>query len=154
MYNFVNVYKNDRIVPSILFMRATATATEITKFRLLVGDVLPKKDWDDWTDIAVPVLVEYDADSVDDADQRIQRYIGAEQRRIALVREYHTRLISDVVTGKLGVRETSADLSETDLLLGRRPGCYNPLTTRDIAKEATPARTGTSVRSSSRHRKQ
>ena len=33
-------------------------------------------------------------------------------RRIELLREYRTRLIADVVTGKLDVRETAATLPE------------------------------------------
>ena len=38
--------------------------------------------------------------------------ISAAQREIALLREYHTRLIADVVTGKLDVREAAASLLE------------------------------------------
>ena len=34
------------------------------------------------------------------------------QREIELVREYRTRLIADVVTGKLDVRDAARDLSE------------------------------------------
>jgi type I restriction enzyme S subunit len=34
------------------------------------------------------------------------------QREIALLREYRTRLIADVVTGKLDVREAAAQLPE------------------------------------------
>ena len=34
------------------------------------------------------------------------------QRQIDLIREYRTRLISDVVTGKLDVREAAAGLPE------------------------------------------
>ena len=41
-------------------------------------------------------------------------------RQIALLKEYRTRLIADVVTGKLDVREASADLPETDPLTGDR----------------------------------
>ena len=41
-------------------------------------------------------------------------------RQITLLREYRTRLIADVVTGKLDVREAAADLPETDPLAGNR----------------------------------
>ena len=38
------------------------------------------------------------------------------RRRISLLSEYRTRLISDVVTGKLDVREAAARLPEVDPL--------------------------------------
>ena len=45
---------------------------------------------------------------------------GNAERQIALLREYRTRLIADVVTGKLDVREAAARLPETDPLAGDR----------------------------------
>ena len=59
--NYVDVYKNDRITESVAFMRATATADEIERFRLKQGDVLITKDSEVWNDIGVPALVEYTA---------------------------------------------------------------------------------------------
>lgn len=55
--NYVDVYKNDYIRPSMRFMRATATKEEIERFRLLTGDVLITKDSEAWNDIGVPALV-------------------------------------------------------------------------------------------------
>ena len=55
--NYVDVYKNDRIGASMKFMRATATADEIERFRLRTGDVLITKDSEAWNDIGVPALV-------------------------------------------------------------------------------------------------
>lgn len=55
--NYVDVYYNDTITPSIDFMQATATAEEIQKFRLNVGDVLVTKDSEEWNDIAIPAFV-------------------------------------------------------------------------------------------------
>ena len=49
-------------------------------------------------------------------EQRIGRKIQAASREIDLVREYRTRLIADVVTGKLDVREAAAALPEVDPL--------------------------------------
>ena len=40
--------------------------------------------------------------------------ISRAQRQIDLLREYRTRLIADVVTGKLDVREAAAALPEVD----------------------------------------
>ncbi len=45
---------------------------------------------------------------------RIKRLIEREQRELQLIGEYRARLITDVVTGKLDVREAAAALSEVD----------------------------------------
>jgi type I restriction enzyme S subunit len=55
--NYVDVYYNDFIDDAMAFMNATATSTEIAKFRLSPGDVLVTKDSESWDDIAVPALV-------------------------------------------------------------------------------------------------
>jgi type I restriction enzyme, S subunit len=62
--NYVDVYKHDRITEQIAFMPATASKSEIERFRLRVGDVLITKDSETWNDIAVPALVEYEADDL------------------------------------------------------------------------------------------
>ena len=48
--------------------------------------------------------------------QRIRRRSHGAQASIDLLSEYRTRLISDVVTGKLDVREAAAALPEVDPL--------------------------------------
>jgi type I restriction enzyme S subunit len=55
--NYVDVYKNDHIHPSMPFMRATAARDEVARFRLAPGDVLITKDSETWNDIGVPALV-------------------------------------------------------------------------------------------------
>ena len=55
--NYVDVYKNDYISEQMNFMRVTATAEEIERFRLEEGDVLITKDSETWNDIGVPALV-------------------------------------------------------------------------------------------------
>ena len=61
--NYTDVYYRDRIRASDAdFMEATASPHEIARFGLSVGDVLITKDSEDWTDIAVPALVEESAD--------------------------------------------------------------------------------------------
>ena len=42
----------------------------------------------------------------------IEHVIGRTEREIELLREYRTRLIADVVTGKLDVRAAAANLPE------------------------------------------
>ena len=61
---------------------------------------------------------------VDEQQQIVQRLSSAAadidtatastNRQIALLQEYRTRLIADVVTGKLDVREAAAELPEVD----------------------------------------
>ena len=52
--------------------------------------------------------------------------INQTHRQIALLQEYRTRLIADVVTGKLDVREVAAELPEVDSLAEDDLGRYNP----------------------------
>ena len=51
---------------------------------------------------------------LDDAITKIIRAIDRTNREIDLLREYRTRLIADVVTGKLDVREAAAELPEVE----------------------------------------
>ena len=46
--------------------------------------------------------------------KKITTSVAHAEREIALLREYRTRLISDVVTGKLDVREAAANLFDED----------------------------------------
>ena len=62
--NYVDVYKNDYIGPNMYFMQATATEEEITRFRLVAGDVLITKDSEAWNDIGIPALVVESADDL------------------------------------------------------------------------------------------
>ena len=54
-------------------------------------------------------------------------------RQIELIHEYRTRLIADVVTGKLDVREAAAELPEVDPYRGATTRMADPL---DAAAEA------------------
>ena len=49
---------------------------------------------------------------VDQTTTKIDKRIADARREIELLREYRTRLIADVVTGKLDVREAAAALPE------------------------------------------
>ncbi len=62
--NYVDVYYNDRITPTLDFMAATATREQVKRFSLLAGDVLVTKDSESWTDIAVPAVVTCDLPDV------------------------------------------------------------------------------------------
>ena len=55
--NYVDVYYNYTITNDLSFMRATASPSEIERFRLQRNDVVITKDSETWDDIAVPALV-------------------------------------------------------------------------------------------------
>lgn len=72
-----------------------------------------------WSDLAnlrilAPPLHEQTAivEYLDAQTARIDAAMAATRRQIELLREYRTRLIADVVTGKVDVREVAARLSE------------------------------------------
>jgi type I restriction enzyme, S subunit len=58
--NYMDVYKNEFIDSSIIFMEATATEAEIAKFKIKKGDVLVTKDSETPDDIANPAFVKDD----------------------------------------------------------------------------------------------
>lgn len=62
--NYTDVYYSDSISEADGLMEATATAAEITRFRLRKGDVLITKDSESRDDIAVPAFVARDFDDV------------------------------------------------------------------------------------------
>ena len=49
---------------------------------------------------------------LDKTEKRIRNVVAGQTRTIGLLREYRTRLIADVVTGKLDVREAAATLPD------------------------------------------
>jgi type I restriction enzyme S subunit len=180
--NYVEVYRHERIGESVRFMRASATEDERIHFGLRKDDVLITKDSEQWNDIGVPALVEYEASDLvcgyhlailrprdgldgpfllralqcqliaaqfhvkangvtryglshgavqgvaipvpppneqaaivqvlDHELAGVQAAISRLEREIELLREYRTRLVADVVTGKLDVREAAARLPE------------------------------------------
>ncbi len=75
-------------------------------------------------EVCVPPLPEQVAIAryLDDTDRRMRRYTESAQRQIHLLNEYRTRLIADVVTGKLDVREAVSglanDLGEPEVITG------------------------------------
>ena len=81
-------------------------------------------------------------DFVDKAISEVNSSVARSQRQIGLVREYRTRLIADVVTGKVDVRSTAAELPELEPITdgGRLDAIQDeadfPITERSIAQEA------------------
>lgn len=62
--NYVDVYYNDRITSEIEFSEGSAKQQEIAKFGLRAGDVVITKDSETPDDIAVPALVEANAEGI------------------------------------------------------------------------------------------
>ena len=60
--NYMDVYVNDYVTKSIDFMAASASKSEIERFRLQAGDVIITKDSETPDDIGVPAVV---TDSID-----------------------------------------------------------------------------------------
>ena len=97
----------------------------VTQYRVSsrgVGSIQRNLYWPSLERVALPVPPITEQVAVfrflDHADRRIRAAISATQRQIELVHEYRTRLIADVVTGKLDVREAAATLPETGPLAG------------------------------------
>ena len=71
------------------------------------------------------------ANHMEGATENIDAAIVRARRQIELVQEYHTRLIADVVTGKLDVREAAAQLPDED-------GDQNPIEESDPLADGLP----------------
>lgn len=61
LVNYTDVYRNDKVNASLEYMRATAAAPEIAKFRVQPGDVILTKDSETADDIGVSAYVEWSA---------------------------------------------------------------------------------------------
>jgi type I restriction enzyme S subunit len=72
--------------------------------------------WDGFKDLCVPVPPRDEQNTIVEViashASRIARLMGGVNREILVLREYRTRLIADVVTGKLDVREAAVNLSD------------------------------------------
>ena len=107
----------DRSSPRFLALQLTATATAATAL-LSTGSTRQRINLQSTSSRAVslPPLREQErvTKHVDIQVAGIQRSQRAAQRKAELAREYRSRLVADVVTGKLDVREAAASLPEVD----------------------------------------
>ena len=60
--NYTDVYRNEKVSPTLDLMIATATEEEIERFHLEENDVVITKDSESWDDIGVPAYVETTSD--------------------------------------------------------------------------------------------
>ena len=98
---------------------------------------------DDFNEIKIPVPPVDEQTAIAGflaaAGRRMSERRATFEREIALLREYRTRLIAEVVTGKLDVREAAANLPETAPVAGHRAiatESNSHPTEREVAKEA------------------
>jgi type I restriction enzyme S subunit len=90
--NYVDVYHHDKITSDLEFMSATASPNERLRFLLHPGDVLITKDSESWDDIAVPALVEVDAEDL------VCGY------HLALIRPRQTRIVGAFLAHAIGAQ--------------------------------------------------
>ena len=64
LINYTDVYYGDRLTPDLPLMAATASASEIAKFRVIDGDVLITKDSETADDIGIAAYIESAADDM------------------------------------------------------------------------------------------
>ena len=96
--------------------QTTAYMSEVDKFSRGIVKDRNRLYWEDFKQMPTPcprwseqILI---ADAIDHGMATIDQRIRLAERQIDLLREYRTRLISDVVTGKLDVRDAAAALPE------------------------------------------
>jgi len=77
-------------------------------------------------------------DSVREQTTGLVTAISRLNREIDLLREYRTRLVADVVTGKLDVREAAAALPQDDLLSAIEPDALDADDDLDALNESEP----------------
>ncbi len=98
---------------------------------------------DDFYDIRVPVpppkerleIIEH----VERTTEKLNQAVHAAERECELLKEYQTRLIADVVTGKLDVRETVARLPDEEPDAGIDEPLNAEEAVEDMELDAEPA---------------
>ena len=110
---------NDLVSPEFLeyLLRSQHTIDAVNASTF--GARMPRADWQFIGDMhhAFPLPAEQAAivSHLDKLTYDIDAAIAHTRREIELLEEYRTRLIADVVTGKLDVREAAADLPDVNL---------------------------------------
>ncbi len=103
-----------KFLSSVLRVRNLNDLAEKTAQPLITGTKVRSES------VPVPPLHEQTAivDYITQTTSTLDTTITRAQREIDLLTEYRTRLIADVVTGKVDVREVAAGLPEVDPLAG------------------------------------
>ena len=100
---------------SALF-RTSAYMAEVDRYSRGIVKDRNRLYWEDFKQMPTPCPPLHEqveiADAIDQRVQTVEVGAGHIRRQIELLREYRTRLIADVVTGKLDVREAAAQLPD------------------------------------------
>jgi len=104
------------VLPKFLFAFFSSQAFWGWKAAVFIIATIENISAEKYADLATPVpaikeqtaIVEF----LDEQTERIDAAVAADHRVIDLLKEFRTRLIADVVTGKLDVREAAAKLPE------------------------------------------
>ena len=136
------------VKPRFAALQLTATAT-VASALLSTGATRQRTNLQSTSAraIAIPeipeqaLIVEY----IDSKTSGISAAEEAAQRQIDLLSEYRTRLISDVVTGKLDIREAAAALPEVDPLEAEDDSSDTLEPTTELAEEFEAIAEGTSA---------
>ena len=125
--NFLlRVVANDQVVNArFLFAILSGYLTRERVKRMVSGSTYPNLKVREYISASLPLppLVEQVAivRFLHQATSSLMGAVRSSHRQIRLFHEYRTRLIADVVTGKLDVREAAASLPETDPLTADDP---------------------------------
>ena len=100
--------------------RTSAYMIEVDKFSRGIVKDRNRLYWEDFKQMPTPcpppdeqVLI---ADAIDSKTRFTSTQVRRARRQISLANEFRTRLIADVVTGKLDVREAAAELTDTNTI--------------------------------------
>ena len=103
----MTLIQDSQLLPQQLAFLSNATTIDVIYSDTLANIVVPVPPLSEQT--AIVRFLDYTTANISGTIARVQHEIG-------LVREYRTRLIADVVTGKLDVREAAAELPEVEPL--------------------------------------
>ena len=103
----MDLIQESQLLPCQLKLLSNATTIDVIYSNTLAEIVIPLPPFDEQRKIHAFICQRVAA---------VQQAIDAAQREIELLREYRTRLIADVVTGKLDVRDVPVPTDETDVL--------------------------------------
>ncbi len=98
----------------VFLLRSVTRYIEDEKTHGIIGLVHVTKPELGSTTVALPPILEQEeiAERLMGESNRIDAALASAQREIALIREFRTRLIADVVTGKVDVRKAAKNLPE------------------------------------------
>ncbi len=123
---------------TLLFRTDACKSDTVSRSRGIVDD-RNRLYWDGFKDLRVPVpaIAEQDVivEAITEQTYTIGQAVVRVGREIELLREYRTRLVADVVTGKLDVREAAGHLPE-------EPGPNAGEDVADKSEEPDPAEEG------------